>query len=159
MVDGLQESAPWRALLLCSIRGSRPHCHLMPPLTRSSAVRSYRDLLVWQRSIDLSVSVYDATEQFPRYELYGLTSQLRRAAVSIPSNIAEGHGRRHLGDYLHHLSIANGSLKELETQVTIALKRRYLSPDIEQSLLDSSAEVGRMLTGLARALRSHSRRS
>lgn len=131
----------------------------MPLSTRSNAVRSYRDLLVWQRSIELSIGVYSATDQFPRYEIYGLTAQMRRAAISIPSNIAEGHGRHHLGDYLRHLSIANGSLKELETQLIIASRRHYLNPDLERLLLHSSTEVGRMLSGLARSLRAQSRRS
>ncbi|HMA43594.1 MAG TPA: four helix bundle protein, partial [Gemmatimonadales bacterium] len=67
-------------------------------------VRSYRDLLVWQRSLEVALKIYDATDAFPRCEVYGLSAQMRRAAVSIPSNIAEGHGRHHLGEYLHHLS-------------------------------------------------------
>ena len=75
-------------------------------------VNGYRDLLVWGRAMDLVVETYRLTEAFPREEKYGLVQQLRRAAVSVPSNIAEGHGRDHLGDYLHHLSIANGSLME-----------------------------------------------
>jgi four helix bundle protein len=79
--------------------------------------------------------------------------QLRRAAVSVPSNIAEGHGRHHLGDYLHHLSMANGSLMELETQVVIASRRGYLDAESERQLLERSAEVGRMLAGLTRSLR------
>jgi len=122
------------------------------PVSRSSSVRSYRDLLVWQRSLDLATRVYAVTDLFPRCEVYGLAVQMRRAAVSIPSNIAEGHGRHHLGDYLRHLSIANGSLMELETQVMIASRREYFTPDVEQSLLDSSAEIGRMLAGLTRSL-------
>jgi four helix bundle protein len=77
---------------------------------------------------------------------------MRRAAVSVPSNIAEGHGRHHLGEYLHHLSIANGSLMELETQLIIALRREYLPADQGRTLLESSAEVGRMLAGLSRSL-------
>ena len=118
----------------------------------SNAVRSYRDLLVWQRSLDLAVRVYAVTDKFPRCEVYGLAVQLRRAAVSVPSNIAEGHGRHHLGEYLHHLSIANGSLMELETQLIIASRREYMPPGLERSLLDSSSEVGRMLAGLTRSL-------
>lgn len=116
-------------------------------------VRGYRDLLVWQRSVDLALAVYDATEIFPRHEIYGLCAQMRRGAVSVPSNIAEGHGRHHLGDYLHHLSIANGSLMELETQIIIASRRKYLSPELECLLSKQSAEVGRMLAGLTRSLR------
>jgi hypothetical protein len=73
-------------------------------------VKSYRDLLVWQKAVDLVTDCYGLTKQLPKTEIYGLTAQIQRAAVSIPANIAEGHGREHLGDYLHHLSIANGSL-------------------------------------------------
>ena len=82
------------------------------------SVRSYRDLEVWQRATDLVVECYRLTNLLPKSELYGLASQIQRAAVSIPANIAEGHGREHLGDYLHHLSVANGSLMELETHLT-----------------------------------------
>lgn len=116
-------------------------------------VNSYRDLLVWQRGMDLVESIYQATQSFPRHEVYGLTAQLRRAAVSVPSNIAEGHGRRHLGDYLHHLSIANGSLFELETQLLLAERLTYLPPAEAEAVSRLSGEVGRMLAGLARALR------
>jgi len=122
------------------------------------AVRGYRDLLVWRRSVDLVLEVYEATENFPRREVYGLAAQMRRAAVSVPSNIAEGHGRDHLGDYLHHLSIANGSLMEVETQVVIAKRRGYFGSDLERRLLDCSAEVGRMLAGLTRSLKRLHRR-
>lgn len=120
---------------------------------RRTPVRGHRDLLVWQRSVELVLVVYRVTNEFPRHEIYGLTAQLRRAAVSIPSNIAEGHGREHLGDYLHHLSIANGSLMELETQVVIAANLEYLSPDARDGLLVQGAEVGRMLAGLTRSLK------
>ena len=71
-------------------------------------VRNYRDLRVWQKSMDLVVTSYELAKEFPQSELYGLVSQIQRAAVSIPANMAEGHGREHLGDYLHHLSMANG---------------------------------------------------
>ena len=89
-------------------------------------VKGYRDLLVWGRAMDLVVEAYRLTEAFPREERYGLVQQVRRAAVSVPSNIAEGHGRDHLGDYLRQLSVANGSLMELETQVLIAGRMGYL---------------------------------
>jgi len=87
---------------------------------RPLVVKGYRDLLVWQRAMDLVVEVYRLSDTLPRDEKYGLVQQMRRAAASVPSNVAEGHGRDHLGDYLHHLSIANGSLMEMETQVMIA---------------------------------------
>ena len=116
-------------------------------------VRGHRDLLVWQRAVDLAISVYDATETFPQRELYGLVAQMRRGAVSVPSNIAEGHGRDHLGDYLHHLSIANGSLMELDTQFVIASRRGYLAEHSARTLFDGCAEVARMLAGLTRSLK------
>ena len=79
------------------------------------AVKSYRELMVWQKAIELVEAVYTATGSFPPQEVYGLTSQLRRAAVSVPSNIAEGQGRRSTAEFAHHLSIAYGSLCEIET--------------------------------------------
>jgi len=125
--------------------------------SRSSKVRSYRDLVVWQRAIDLVDAAYRLSRTFPLEERFGLTSQLRRAAVSVPSNIAEGHGREHLGEYLHHLSIANGSLMEFETQVVIAGRMAYVTPETQQRTLDLSGDVGRMLAGLVRALRTRRR--
>jgi len=107
--------------------------------------------------MDLVVDVYRATECFPRHETYGLAQQLRRAAVSIASNIAEGQARDHLGDYLHHLSIANGSLMELETQILIAGRLGYVGKERQTQILSRTAEAGRMLAGLSRALRQRSR--
>lgn len=119
---------------------------------RLPTIRSHRDLLVWQRAIELVEAVYHATEPFPKRETYGLTAQLRRAAVSIPSNIAEGHGRLGPREYLHHLSIANGSLTELETQVVVAHRLGYLSEEAEATLQARTTEIGRMTAGLIRAL-------
>ncbi len=82
--------------------------------------KNYRDLIAWQKAMDLIEQVYRATASFPKEEVYGLTSQARRSAVSIPSNIAEGQGRRTTGEFLHQLSVAHGSLRELETQILIA---------------------------------------
>ena len=90
-------------------------------------IRDYRDLTVWQRAMELVVECYAAARQFPKSELYALSNQLQRAAVSVPSNIAEGNGRASLGDYLRHLSIANGSLMEVETQVRVARRLAYLT--------------------------------
>ena len=118
-------------------------------------VTSYRDLTVWERAMDLANLAYDITKSFPKDERFGLTSQLQRAAVSIPSNIAEGQGREHLGEYLHHLSIANGSLMELETQLTIASRRDYVAAEDLQRALNLSGDVGRLLSGLVRALKAH----
>jgi four helix bundle protein len=103
--------------------------------------------------MDLVVSCYAVSNGLPPSETYGLKSQIRRAAVSIPANIAEGHGRDHLGDYLRHLSVANGSLKELETHLLITVRLEYLSRDHVEAILRSASEVGRMLSGLSRNLR------
>jgi len=83
-------------------------------------VKSYRDLQVWQKAMDLVAESYTLSAKLPKTETFGLASQIQRAAVSIPANIAEGHGREHLGDYLHHLSVANGSLMELETHFLVS---------------------------------------
>ena len=117
------------------------------------SVRSYRDLEVWQRAPYLVVECYRLTNLLPKSELYGLASQIQRAAVSIPANIAEDHGREHLGDYLHHLSVANGSLMELETHLHIANRLSYLEMRQIEPVLSLSAEVSRMLSGLIRALK------
>ncbi len=115
-------------------------------------IRSYRDLLVWQKAVDLAVECYRISRTFPRSEVYGLASQIQRAAVSISANIAEGHGREHLGDYLRYLSIANGSLMEVETHLLIANRLTYVSSRETGSLLVRTSEIGRMLNGLVRRL-------
>src|SRR5579864_8854135 len=96
--------------------------------------KSYRDLVVWQKAMDLVTVVYRITAQFPREEMYGLTSQLRRAAVSIPSNIAEGQGRHGVPEFRHFLRQSCGSLMELETQVLIAERLGYISPSETRAL-------------------------
>jgi four helix bundle protein len=112
--------------------------------------RNFKDLVVWQRAVDLVAEIYVATRDFPRDELYGLTSQVRRAAVSIPSNIAEGQGRLTRGEFRQFLGQAKGSLAEVETQLIIAHRLGYLaSPD---SLLEHLNEVGRLLNGLLNSL-------
>jgi four helix bundle protein len=115
-------------------------------------VQSYRDLTVWQKAMDFVVECYRACDHFPKMEQYGLCSQLQRASVSIPSNIAEGHGRNSTREFLHHLSIAYGSLMECETQVQIANRLRYISAEHQQALLDRAQEIGRMLNGLMASL-------
>ncbi len=125
---------------------------------QSTSIRSYRDLKVWQMSIDLVVECYHLTSGFPRDERFSLTQQIRRAVVSVPSNIAEGHGRTHLGEYLYHLSIANGSLMELETQIIIARRLGFLAQQGYNRLLSVTAELGRMLTGLRQKLARLDRR-
>jgi four helix bundle protein len=110
--------------------------------------RSYKDLVAWQKSMDLVTATYRATAGFPRDELFGLTSQLRRAAVSIPSNIAEGQGRLSEKEFRHFLGQARGSLMEVETQPQIAENLGYLQKELTASLLQSCAEVGRIRNGL-----------
>lgn len=115
-------------------------------------VRNYSELVAWQKAMDLVERIYAATKKFPKEELYGLTSQIRRAAVSIPSNIAEGQGRKSTKEFLHHLSIAYGSLREVETQVLIAGRLQYLGQEEINRLLELSAEVGRIINGLSQSL-------
>jgi len=114
-------------------------------------IQSFRDLSVWQKSMDLSVLVYRSTEGFPRSEMFGLTSQLRRASVSIPSNIAEGKA---IGgqSYPRHLRIAHGSEAELQTQIELARRLQFLTADEANLVLKDASEVGRMLVGLIRSL-------
>jgi four helix bundle protein len=108
---------------------------------------------VWQKAMDLAVRAYQLTENLPRQEEFGLKAQVRRAAASIAANIAEGHGRDHLGDYLHHLSMAKGSLAELETHILLSLRLGYLLESQVHEMLSSTDEVGRMLSGLSAKLR------
>lgn len=117
------------------------------------SIRSYRDLRVWRKGVYLAVTCYRLTSGFPRQEVYGLVGQIRRAAVSVPANIAEGHGREHLGDYLRFLSAAKGSLMELETHVIIAERLEYLSLAEAAQTLSVTAEIGRMLSGLIARLK------
>jgi len=115
---------------------------------------SYRDLRVWQTAMDLVVSVYQETQGFPKEELYGLTSQMRRASVSIPSNIAEGKGRSTDRDRALFFCHARGSLLELETQILIAQRLRYVTPPRAENLIWTSNELGRMLNSLIQSIRS-----
>ena len=115
------------------------------------SIKSFRDLRVWQAGMDLVEHVYRLTQTFPSQEMYGLTSQMRRAAVSIPSNIAEGHTREHSKEYLHHLSMAQASLAELETQFEIVARLKYLSPEQLSQALEQAA-LGRQLYALRNAL-------
>ena len=117
-------------------------------------LQSYRDLLVWQRALELAVRIYRLSEKFPKSEIYGLTSQVRRAAVSVPSNIAEGYGRGSRKEYLQFLSVAQGSLKELETQIILAQRLSYASEKDAEVTLSASETVGKMLGGLMRSLRT-----
>lgn len=122
-------------------------------------VSNYRDLTVWQKAMDLVADCYRLTSSFPASERFALCSQLQRAAVSVPANIAEGNGRSHTKEFLNHLSIANGSLKEVETHILIAERLRYIDKPTAERLLKQAAEVGRMLTGLKKALKLRSKKS
>jgi four helix bundle protein len=116
-------------------------------------IKSYRDLSVWQKAVDIVTEAYRLSETFPRSEDFGLRLQLRRAAISVPANIAEGHGRTGIGEYLHHLSIAHGSLAELETLLTVAGNLGYVKADTIESIGKQGEEVGRLLRALMRRLR------
>jgi four helix bundle protein len=115
-------------------------------------VRSYRDLEVWKRAMDVCVRIYQATGTFPASEMYGLTNQMRRSAVSIASNIAEGHARSRK-DYGRFLRIAYGSLNELETQLELSLRIGFLSPEIYQEITNELAILGRQLNALMRKIK------
>ena len=115
-------------------------------------VRNYRDLIAWQKAMDLVDLIYTLSRTFPKEELYGLTSQIRRAAVSVPSNIAEGQGRRTPGEFRQSLSVAHGSLREVETQIVIAHRQRFISKADEVSVLTLASEVGRLTQGLINSL-------
>jgi four helix bundle protein len=119
-----------------------------------SSILTYRDLEVWQKAMELAEHTYAVTKKFPRDERFGLTSQTQRAAVSIPANIAEGHARRSTKEYVHHLSIARGSLAELETHVILATRMNYISREEVAELWKSMQTTGRLLNGLMRKLSS-----
>lgn len=114
--------------------------------------RGYKDLQVWQKSMDFIDEVYSVTKSFPKDEAYGLTSQLRRCAVSIASNIAEGSSRASTKEFIRFIEISYGSLAESETQIFIAQRQKYLSEDITKQLLDKTSEIGKMLNGLISSL-------
>jgi len=120
-----------------------------------SEVRSYRDLLVWQRAMDLAVGAYALSRNYPRDELFGLTSQTRRAASSIAANIAEGYGRSTKPAYLNFLRIAQGSLKELETHLILAERIGVTPSASTDALLGAADELGRMLNRLISKLQNH----
>lgn len=117
------------------------------------AVKSYRDLQAWTKAMDLVEQIYRLAQTLPAEERYGLTSQIQRAAVSVPANIAEGHGRVHRGDYVHHLSIARGSLMEVETHLALAVRLNLLDRESAVPVWDLAQEVGKLLNGLIGALR------
>ena len=116
-------------------------------------VTSYRDLRVWKESMHLVVAIYRTVAGFPKEEMYGVTSQIKRSAISIPSNIAEGHARDSTREFLRHLSISQGSLAELETQLMLTGELGYLNPSHIDPLLSRCADVGKMIRGLQKSLR------
>jgi four helix bundle protein len=118
-----------------------------------SEIKSYRDLIVWQKSIDLVKKIYLLTQVFPREEQYGLTNQMRRCAVSIPSNIAEGYGRNSTGDYKRFLQIAAGSLYELQTQIEISFQLKYLEENSFTSINALCTEIDKMLYALIQKIK------
>ncbi len=117
-------------------------------------IGSYRDLVAWQKAIEMVDLVYELTSKFPREETYGLRAQMRRAAVSVPSNIAEGYARGGLPEYRRYLHIARGSLYELQTQATISTRQGLLAPDDAKLLEEVSDELARILYGLADSLKN-----
>ena len=122
------------------------------PDGRRRAVQDVKELRVWQQGIDLCKAVYEATKRFPPEERLGLTSQMRRAAVAIPSNVAEGRARGSRKEYRQFVIIGRGSAAELETQIIIAQELGLLAGDVAEGLLEQVRQVGRMLSSLARSL-------
>jgi four helix bundle protein len=119
---------------------------------RTMQINSFRDLRVWQAGMNLVEHVYRLTQPFPAYEMYGLTSQMRRAAISVPSNIAEGHTREHSKEYLNHLSMAQASLAELQTQIEIAGRLQYLTAEETAQTLEHAMSLSKQLYALRNAV-------
>jgi four helix bundle protein len=119
-----------------------------------NAIRSYRDLRVWNEAMELAADCYQVTRTFPREEMFGMISQIRRAGASVPANIAEGYGRESTGNYVQFLRNAQGSLKELETHVLLAVKVSMTSRDNAAPLLDRAEIVGKMLRSLIRSVKN-----
>ena len=122
------------------------------PPARKAIIKSYRDLEVWQQAMDLAVECYKVTQRFPRTEMFGIVSQIRRSASSVPANIAEGHGREGRAQFLQFLRVAQGSLKELETHLLLSARVGFLQDKESDRVLRRCADVGKMLRGLIRAL-------
>jgi four helix bundle protein len=121
-------------------------------MSEDGKIKSHRDLIVWQKAMDLTVEIYQITKMFPKEELYGLTSQIRRSSSSIAANIAEGQGRRLSGEFKQFLGIARGSLLELETHIELAFRVGYITKEHFVKLQGIISEVGRILNGLMRSL-------
>lgn len=117
-------------------------------------MKTFRDLLVWQKSMSFVTEIYKVSKSFPKEEVYGLTSQIRRSAVSVPSNISEGYGRQGINDYLRFLNIAIASLFELQTQLEIAFNLKFIKKEIFEELYELSREIERMLSSFIRSIKS-----
>ena len=116
-------------------------------------IRSHRDLVVWQKSMDLVIATYTLTDTLPSKEQFGLISQMRRAAISVPSNIAEGYGRNSTGSYTQFLSMARGSLLELETQIELCIRLNYIKLIDSKNIQDNILEISKMLSSLISKLK------
>ena len=124
-------------------------------MTTGAVIQSYKDLRVWREAMDLAEACYRLSTGFPRDEAYGLTAQVRRSAVSVPANIAEGYGRENRGSYVQFLKVAQGSLKELETHLVLAERVGIVSAEATVPVLDRCEVVGKMLNALIRSLQRH----
>jgi len=122
-------------------------------MSRGGGVKNYKELDVWRKAVSLAIEIYKATSRFPEMEKFGLTAQIRRAASSVPANIAEGWGRGTTKEYIQFLLVARGSLMELETHAIIGQRLRYLSQEQLTAVQEQIEEVGKMLNGLIRSLR------
>ena len=115
-------------------------------------IQSYRDLKVWQQGMDIAQDCYELTRSFPKEETYGMISQIRRSAVSVPANIAEGYGREYRAEYVQFLRISQGSLKELETHLLLSIRVKLSYPDLVNPVLEQCESLGKMLRSLIRSL-------
>ena len=120
-------------------------------------IQDYKDLILWQKGMDLAERVYLLSAEFPKSEIYGLTSQIRRAVISIPSNIAEGHGRYSDKEFTYFLSVANGSLKEVETQLHLSLRLKYINETQFSPVFTLCCDVARLLNALRKKILSRIR--
>ena len=119
----------------------------------SSEIKSYKDLVIWQKAIDLVVEIYETLKSFPREELYGLSDQIKKSAVSVPSNIAEGQSRQHTAEFRQFLYIALGSLAELDTQLIIAHRLGYIDSNVSDSYTAKIIELRKMISTLTSKLK------
>lgn len=131
-----------------------PTPHFLIPVKMDNSIKSFRDLRIWQESIELVKIIYGITNQFPKNEIYGLTSQIKRSVISIPSNIAEGHMRSHTGEFRQFLYIALGSLAELETQLTIAVELNFIDKNECLKLTEKINTLGKQIRSLISKLTS-----